>query len=149
MKPSRSSRPTISWTVGAESCIARATLAPVIGRPASWSQKIVWRYSSSATVAWSDAMRAILVRRRPAAAESLHALGGERHERARGGREMGVAAGDGTGRGQHRRVDGRGGETPGEPAPERDAAGADGVAEPAGGEVEGGLDVLHLDLGLE
>src|SRR5688572_3576202 len=33
--------------------MARATLAPVIGSPASWSQKMVWRYSSSATVAWS------------------------------------------------------------------------------------------------
>ena len=31
--------------------IARATLAPVIGSPASWSQKMIWRYSSSATVA--------------------------------------------------------------------------------------------------
>ena len=38
-------------TRGADSCMARATLAPVIGRPASCSQKIVCRYSSSATVA--------------------------------------------------------------------------------------------------
>ena len=37
--------------------MARATLAPVIGSPASWSQKMVWRYSSSATVAWSWDMR--------------------------------------------------------------------------------------------
>src|SRR5436190_17149798 len=51
--PSRSSRPTISWTVGAESCIARATLAPVIGSPASSSQNMIWRYSSSAGVAAS------------------------------------------------------------------------------------------------
>src|SRR3954467_2548244 len=36
--------------------MARATFAPVIGRPASCSQKITWRYSSSATVAWSSAM---------------------------------------------------------------------------------------------
>src|SRR3954463_10680113 len=36
--------------------MARATLAPVICRPASWSQKSVWRYSSSATVTWSEAM---------------------------------------------------------------------------------------------
>ena len=43
--------PTISWTVGAESCIARATFAPVIGRPASCSQNRICRYSSSATVA--------------------------------------------------------------------------------------------------
>src|SRR5918999_1155971 len=33
--------------------MARAMLAPVIGRPASSSQYIVWRYSSSATVACS------------------------------------------------------------------------------------------------
>src|SRR5688572_17559496 len=33
--------------------MARATLAPVIGRPASNSQNSVWRYSSSAAVAWS------------------------------------------------------------------------------------------------
>src|SRR3954454_20473549 len=31
--------------------MARAMFAPVIGSPASKSQKIVWRYSSSATVA--------------------------------------------------------------------------------------------------
>jgi hypothetical protein len=36
--------------VGGESCIARATFAPVMGRPASCSQKSVCRYSSSATV---------------------------------------------------------------------------------------------------
>src|SRR3954451_10311825 len=36
--------------------MARATLAPVICRPASWSQKSVWRYSSSATVTCSEAM---------------------------------------------------------------------------------------------
>ena len=36
--PSVSSRPTISWTVGADSCIARAMFAAVIGRPASSSQ---------------------------------------------------------------------------------------------------------------
>src|SRR5918992_940745 len=53
MYPSRSRRPIISCTVGAESWSARATLAPVIGSPASHSQKMVWRYSSSATVAWS------------------------------------------------------------------------------------------------
>ena len=44
--------------------MARATLAPVIGSPASWSQKMVWRYSSSATVAWSWAMRVIVSSRR-------------------------------------------------------------------------------------
>ena len=31
--------------------MARATFAPVMGSPASWSQKMVCRYSSSATVA--------------------------------------------------------------------------------------------------
>src|SRR3954464_3173849 len=36
--------------------MARATLAPVICRPASCSQKSVWRYSSSATVTCSEAM---------------------------------------------------------------------------------------------
>ena len=40
-------------TVGAESCIARAMLAPVIGRRASCSQNRICRYSSSATVAVS------------------------------------------------------------------------------------------------
>src|SRR5207247_2662338 len=49
--PSRSRRPTISCTVGADSCIARARFAAVMGRPASCSQNSVWRYSSSATVA--------------------------------------------------------------------------------------------------
>ena len=47
----RSRRPIISWTVGGESCIARAMLAPVIGSPASSSQNMISRYSSSATVA--------------------------------------------------------------------------------------------------
>ena len=54
--PSRSSRPTISWTVGAESCIARTMFAPVIGSPASCSQNRICRYSSSATVALAVAM---------------------------------------------------------------------------------------------
>src|SRR6185369_8341527 len=45
------SRPTISCTVGGESCIARAMLAPVIGSPASSSQNMISRYSCSATVA--------------------------------------------------------------------------------------------------
>ena len=40
--------------------MARATLAPVSGRPASSSQMIVCRYSSSATVAWSWAMAVIV-----------------------------------------------------------------------------------------
>src|SRR3954466_7942519 len=53
MYPSPSSRPTISCTVGAETCIARATFAAVIGSSASSSQKIVCRYSSSATVAFA------------------------------------------------------------------------------------------------
>src|SRR3954447_6023266 len=53
MYPSTSRRPTISCTVGAETCIARAMFAPVRGSPASSSQKIVWRYSSSAGVACS------------------------------------------------------------------------------------------------
>src|SRR3954465_325967 len=53
MYPSPSSRPTISCTVGAETCIARATFAAVIGSRASSSQKIVCRYSSSATVAFA------------------------------------------------------------------------------------------------
>src|SRR6188472_1740372 len=44
-------RPTISCTVGGESCIARAMLAPVIGSPASSSQNMISRYSCSATVA--------------------------------------------------------------------------------------------------
>src|SRR3954466_450537 len=92
------SRPTISWTVGAESCIARATLAPVIGRPASWSQKIVCRYSSSATVACcSDGMPEILTRgavRLEAANQRLDAPLGHRQEGARGRREVGVATGD-------------------------------------------------------
>src|SRR6478609_962719 len=44
-------RPIISCTVGGESCIARAMLAPVIGSPASSSQNMISRYSCSATVA--------------------------------------------------------------------------------------------------
>src|ERR1700754_5236597 len=47
-------RPTISCTVGGESCIARAMLAPVIGSPASSIQNMISRYSCSATVALSD-----------------------------------------------------------------------------------------------
>jgi hypothetical protein len=35
--------------------MALATFAPVMGSFASWSQNRVWRYSSSATVAWSVA----------------------------------------------------------------------------------------------
>src|SRR3954454_12678601 len=53
MYPSPSSRPTIPCTVGAETCIARATFAAVIVSWASSSQKIVCRYSSSATVAFA------------------------------------------------------------------------------------------------
>src|SRR3954452_12334337 len=53
MYPSPSSRPTISCTVGAETCLARAKFAAVISRSASSSQKIVCRYSSSATVAFA------------------------------------------------------------------------------------------------
>ena len=56
MYPSRSSRPSISCTVGAESCMARARLAPVIGNPASYSQNSISTYSSSATVARAGAM---------------------------------------------------------------------------------------------
>src|SRR5690242_11456626 len=41
--------------------MARATLAPVMGRPASCSQKIVCRYSSSATVAVSWDMTVMLI----------------------------------------------------------------------------------------
>src|SRR6185312_1625719 len=46
-------RPIISCTVGGESCIARAMLAPVIGSPASSIQNMISRYSCSATVAVS------------------------------------------------------------------------------------------------
>src|SRR5688572_26650076 len=92
--------------------MARATLAPVIGSPASWSQKIVWRYSSSATVAWSwdmalsissaptriDATTRPRDRRRRSRLEPRlerhEALLGQRHELAPGRRELGVAAGD-------------------------------------------------------
>src|SRR5687767_5781575 len=41
--------------------MARATFAPVMGSPASWSQKMVWRYSSSATVAVSWDMGLMLI----------------------------------------------------------------------------------------
>src|SRR3712207_3871222 len=68
--------------------MARATLAPVIGSPASWSQKIVWRYSSSATVASARAMIVSGSRKRP------HPPLGERHELARGRGQAGGAAGD-------------------------------------------------------
>src|SRR5262245_48212208 len=44
--------------------MARATFAAVIGRPASWSQKMVWRYSSSAMVACAVVMRSSLPRHR-------------------------------------------------------------------------------------
>ena len=70
--------------------MARATLAPVIGRPASCSQKMVWRYSSSATVAWA---RRTWSDPNPCPRAPRRAFG-QRHERARGGREMRVAAGD-------------------------------------------------------
>ncbi|MTD46109.1 SDR family NAD(P)-dependent oxidoreductase [Conexibacter sp. W3-3-2] len=45
--------------------MARATLAPVIGRPTSWSQNRVWRYSSSATVACGALMASIVASDRP------------------------------------------------------------------------------------
>src|SRR5205823_116231 len=72
MYPSRSRRPTISCTVGADSCIARATLAPVIGSPASCSQNRLCRYSSSATVAVRAGTSKMLVHapRRPSAARA-------------------------------------------------------------------------------
>ena len=50
------------------------TFAAVMGSPASWSQKIVCRYSSSATVAWSWDMRVIV-----SSARMQH----RRHARAR------------------------------------------------------------------
>src|SRR5947209_17408490 len=50
--------------------MARATLAPVIGRPASSSQKSVCRYSSSAMVA-SAIWRQSLVGLLPSAADGL------------------------------------------------------------------------------
>src|SRR3712207_1538579 len=77
--------------------MARATLAPVIGSPASWSQKIVCRYSSSATVACcSGGMCRMLTARLcvQAPGERLHLALGQREELARGRREVRVAAGD-------------------------------------------------------
>ena len=65
----RSSRPIISCTAGAESCIARATFAPVIGRPASCSQNSVSRYRarrrcSSAVGHHGDSSERLRLRRR-------------------------------------------------------------------------------------
>src|SRR5215210_3741247 len=110
---------------------------------------MVWRYSSSATVAWSADMGGILVRPGPPAAERLHPPGGERHEGPRGGREVRVAARDERERVDDGRVERRRVQPPREVAAERDPARADRVAEATGREVERGLDVLHLDLRLE
>src|SRR4051794_28967537 len=99
---------------------------------------MVSRYSCSATVAWGSAdMIVILV-------ERFHALRSELHERARGRREVRVAARD-----ERERVGDRGLEAdvvqaPPERPAECDAAGPDRVAEPAQREVERGLDVLDL-----
>src|SRR5215210_7089843 len=110
---------------------------------------MVWRYSSSATVAWSDAMGAILVCDRRAAAEPLHAPRRERHEGARGRREVRVTARDEGERVDDGGVEGGAVQAARERAAERHLARADGVAEAACGEVERRLDVLDLDLGLE
>src|SRR3954454_20153826 len=74
--------------------MARATFAPVIGSPASWSQKIVCRYSSSATVA--SAMRRIVSvgrgRLGEPAGQCLDAALGQRNELPGARREVRVAA---------------------------------------------------------
>src|SRR3954447_22716567 len=103
---------------------------------------MVSRYSCSATVAWDSAdMFLILVQR-------LHALCSQLHERAGGGREVRVAAGDEGERVGDRRVEADVVKAPPERAAERDAAGPDRVTESPQGEVERGLDVLHPDLRL-
>src|SRR4051812_6957636 len=74
-------------------------LAPVIGSPASWSQKSVWRYSSSAGVA-TVAMALILGRAAARWAclelvlERPEALLRQGDKRARGGRQPAPAARD-------------------------------------------------------
>src|SRR3954449_3839672 len=104
---------------------------------------MVSRYSCSATVAWDSAdMFLILVQR-------LHALCSQLHERAGGGREVRVTAGDEGERVGDRRVEADVVKAPPERAAERNAAGPDRVAEPAQREIERGLDVLDLDLRLD
>src|SRR6476660_5062932 len=107
-------------------------LAPVIGRPASWSQKMIWRYSSSATVACSPDMPLILTSHGlglEAPGERLDAPLGQRRERERL---------------IERRVEG------GHAEPAREAAGgehrarAQRVAEPAGGQVQRRRQILDL-----
>src|SRR3954468_17694920 len=104
---------------------------------------MVSRYSCSATVAWDSAdMFLILVQR-------LHALCSQLHERAGGGREVRVTAGDEGERVGDRRVEADVVKAPPERAAEGDTAGSDGGPEPAHREIEGGLDVLALDLRLD
>jgi hypothetical protein len=81
--------------------------------------------------------------------QRLHALGGQLHERAGGGREVGVAARDERERVDDRRVERDRVELPAEATTECDAARADRVAEPAQGQIERRVDVLHLDHGLD
>src|SRR3954468_24334451 len=136
--------------------MARAMFAPVIARPASCSQKSVWRYSSSAGVA-TVAMGPIL--RCPApgraglelALEGLQTLLGEGDERARRGREPAAAARDD----REGVVERLGERHPAEALRqtlaecEQEAAPDDGVAEPAAGQHERGLRVLDVDLRLD
>src|SRR5215204_3135698 len=104
---------------------------------------MVSRYSCSATVAWpSTLMRSILLQR-------LHALRRQLHERARGRREVRVAARDEGERVEDRGIEADVVQPAGEAAAERHAARADRVAEPAQRQVQRSLDVLDLDLRLD
>src|SRR4051812_49575971 len=101
---------------------------------------MVSRYSCSATVAWDSAdMFLILVQR-------LHALCSQLHERAGGGREVRVTAGDEGERVGDRRVEADVGKAPPERAAERDAAGAPRVAPAPPRASERGPAALHPPL---
>src|SRR4051794_11163025 len=103
--PSDSSRPIISCTVGADTCMARAMLAPVIGSLASESQYMIWRYSSSATVA-SDIRKDANPSHGPPPLASHQAPAGALRQGAARGRGLALRAQ--VGRLQDDRLSGRG-----------------------------------------
>src|SRR5918992_6375339 len=119
--------------------MARAMLAPVIGRPASSSQYIVWRYSSSATVACSWDTTSIVAPASGPPPVTAHQAAARALLQGAAGRRRVVLRAE-VGRLSHDRVQGRQGRAAPEPQrqadepllPRRRRAGAGPVGPPAG-----------------